>query len=223
MMSQPASACTSACLTSTATVSSLRMTPSRNSPSWPWLVKGSSATSHRMPISGTSFLMARMARQTRLSGLSASLPASSRKRGIGVGKQRDAGDGQFGGALGFAHALGRPRAARRPASTAPAVRLLSPSITNSGQIRSSVREQVLAHHAARPFVLPVAAHAHGQIEPLLRLRRVFNRCKAGAGFDRAAELDGHGGKLLQPHPCNASGPGMPLGRPRSLLGRRRGQ
>ncbi len=81
MMSQPASACTSACLTRTATVSSLRMTPSRSSPSWPWLVKGSSATSQSRPISGTSCLMARMARQTRLSGLSASLPVSSRKVG----------------------------------------------------------------------------------------------------------------------------------------------
>ena len=81
MMSQPACACTSACLTSTATVSSLRISPSRSNPSWPWLVKGSSATSHSTPISGTAFLMARMARQTRLSGLSASLPVSSRRLG----------------------------------------------------------------------------------------------------------------------------------------------
>ena len=35
---------------------------------------GSSATSQRMPISGTAFLMARTARHTRFSGLSPSLP-----------------------------------------------------------------------------------------------------------------------------------------------------
>ena len=105
MMSQPASAWTKACFTSTATVSSFRMTPSRNRPSWPWLVKGSSATSHRTPISGTSFLMARMARQTRLSGLSASLPVSSRRLRVGVRKERDAGNVQFGRALGFARDL----------------------------------------------------------------------------------------------------------------------
>ena len=38
MMSAPASASTKACFASISTVSSLAMTPSRNSPSWPWLV-----------------------------------------------------------------------------------------------------------------------------------------------------------------------------------------
>ena len=81
MMSQPASACTSACRTSTATVSSLRILPSSIRPSWPWLVKGSSATSQSTPSSGNSFLIARTDWQTRLSGLSASEPCSSRRDG----------------------------------------------------------------------------------------------------------------------------------------------
>ena len=81
MMSQPASACTSAWRTSTATVSSFKILPSAIRPSWPWLVKGSSATSQRMPRSGNSFLIARTAWQTRLSGLVASEPSSSRRDG----------------------------------------------------------------------------------------------------------------------------------------------
>ena len=67
--SQPASLCTSACLIITSTDSSFRIPPSRTMPSWPSVLKGSSATSQTMPISGTAFLAARMARQTRLSGL----------------------------------------------------------------------------------------------------------------------------------------------------------
>ena len=49
--------------------------PSRNRPSWPWLVKGSSATSSTTPTSGTAALIARGARPTRLSGSRSAGPA----------------------------------------------------------------------------------------------------------------------------------------------------
>ena len=97
--------------------------------------------------------MARMARQTRLSGLSASVPSSSRRAGIGIGKQREAGNGQLGRPLGGAHRLvdrqpldARHRGDRRADSL--------PSTRNSGQIRSSVvstcsRTMRRAHSARR--------------------------------------------------------------------------
>ena len=47
-----------------------------------------------MPSSGTACLMARQAAQTRLSGLSASEPVSSRPRRVGVGKERHRGDAE---------------------------------------------------------------------------------------------------------------------------------
>src|SRR6478609_4853967 len=136
MISQPASAWTMACLTNTATVSSLRMTPSRSSPSWPWLVKGSSATSQRMPTSGTSRLIAPMARQTRLSGLSASLPVSSRRLGSVYGKSAMQGMARRA-ARSASRTAWSIDSRSTPGIEGTGMRVFSPSITNKGQIRSS--------------------------------------------------------------------------------------
>jgi hypothetical protein len=76
-MSQPARVWTSACSTSRAMVGSLAMSPFSIIPSWPWSVKGSSATSHMMPTSGAASFMARTARQMTPFGSAASEPAAS--------------------------------------------------------------------------------------------------------------------------------------------------
>ncbi len=154
MMSQPASACTSACRTSTATVSSLRILPSSISPSWPWLVKGSSATSQSTPRSGNSFLIARTDLQTRLSAFSASEPVLVAQGSLGIGKQRDAGDVEPGRALGVADRLIDGDAVDPGHRGDGGALVLWPSTTNSGQIRSSVvrtfsRTSRRAHSALR--------------------------------------------------------------------------
>ena len=163
MMSQPASACTSACRTSTATVSSLRIRPSSISPSWPWLVKGSSATSQSTPRSGNSFLIARTDLHTRLSGLTrfgAVLVAQGR---LGIGKQRDAGDVQLHRALGVAHRLvdGEPLHARHRGDR----RARIVAVDHEQRPDQIVRGQhVFPHQPARPFRLAVAARADHEIE-----------------------------------------------------------
>ena len=72
--SQPALACVTACLHSTARVSSFTTSPSTNKPSWPWDVNGSSATSQMTPMLVVAAFTARTARQTKLSGLKLSSP-----------------------------------------------------------------------------------------------------------------------------------------------------
>ena len=71
-----------------------------------------------MPSSGTAALMARQARQTRLSGLSASEPGLVAPRRVGIGKERDRRDAELGRALGASHRLVDRSGARRRASTA---------------------------------------------------------------------------------------------------------
>ena len=139
-------------------------------------------------MSGTSFLIARIAWQTRLSGLSASLPVFVAQAGIGVGKQREAGDVELGGALRLAHRLvdrepldARHRGDRRRACCVP-------STMNSGQIRSSV--------------VSTFSRTMRRVHSDLRLRRMRVVSSSGAArasastgrrrdFDRATVFDGH--------------------------------
>ena len=108
--------------------------------------------------------------------------------GIGIGKQRDAGDGKLGGPLGVPHRLidREPLDARhrrhRDARLRPVDQEQRPDQIVRGQ-------DVLAHHAPRPLGLPVAARAGGEVEPLDRPG--FDRGETG--FDRTAVLDGHCG------------------------------
>ena len=174
MMSQPASACTSACRTSTATVSSLRMRPSSISPSWPWLVKGSSATSQSTPRSGNSFLIARTDLHTRLSGLSGLRTVLVAQGRLGIGKQRDAGDVQLHRALGVAHRLvdAEPLDAGHRGDR----RALVVAVDHEQRPDQIVRGQdVFPHQPARPFRLAVAARADRQIERQGRRARLRAR------------------------------------------------
>ena len=107
---------------------------------------------------------------------------------IGVGKEREAGDGELGGALGVAHGLvdrqplDAGHGGDRHARLGPVDQKQRPDQVVGG-------EHVLAHHAPRPVGLAVAARASGEVEagggPCLD--------RGEAGFDRAAVFDGHGG------------------------------
>ena len=138
--------------------------------------------------------MARIARQTRLSGLSASLPSSSRSLRVGIGKQRDAGDVELGRAFGVAHRLvdRKPLDARhggdRRARSRPIDQEQRPDQVVGG-------EHVLAHQPPRPFGLAVAARPNGEIAAGFGRGRCLglDRRQTGAGFDRAAVFDGHCG------------------------------
>ena len=137
-MSAPASAWTSAWRTRISTVSSFRIRPSRISPSWPWLVKGSRATSTTMPRSGTAALIARDGAADQVAGpaglgavLAAQGPVDHREQrhrrdaevagaaaGLGGAGQVEAGDPR----QRFDRLLGRPRPRRsaRSGRTGPA-------------------------------------------------------------------------------------------------------
>ena len=141
--SQPASACTNAWRHSTATVSSLTIAPSRSRPSWPWLVNGSSATSHITPISGTARLIAETARQTRFSGFAASSPSGVLSAGSVTGKTAT---------IGIPSAAASPTASTRrgivnrytPGNVPTSTLSSGPSWTKTGQIRSSMSSRVSA-------------------------------------------------------------------------------
>ena len=67
-ISQPAAAWIRPCSTSRSIVASFNTRPFSIMPSWPWVVKGSSATSHMIPTSGAASFIAFTARQIRPSG-----------------------------------------------------------------------------------------------------------------------------------------------------------
>ena len=116
--------------------------------------------------------------------------------GIGIGKQRDAGDGELRRPARRRAPPDRSRAARRPASRHrnPRLRPVDQEQRPDQIVRG---EDVLAHHAPRPLGLPVAARAGGEVEPLDRPG--FDRGEAG--FDRTAVLDGHCGAPCLIGPC----------------------
>ena len=109
---------------------------------------------------------------------------------VGIWKQRQAGDRELRGALGFAHRLidRKPFDARhgvdRHARTRPIDQEQRPDQVVGG-------ERVLADQPPRPFGLAVAARAHGKIEAGSALD-AWPR-PGQAGFDRPAVFDGHYG------------------------------
>ena len=189
MMSQPASACTSACRTSTATVSSLRILPSSISPSWPWLVKGSSATSQSTPRSGKFLLDGAHRLADEIVGIDA---PRSRARRAATARYRETA--RCRGCSSFtARSASRTAWSTLSRSTpgieATAVRVLWPSTTNSGQIRSSVvrtfsRTSRRAHSALRLRRGRTARSRAGAARAVCSPRRV-------AHFDRTPEFDRH--------------------------------
>ena len=83
---------------------------------------------------------------------------------IGIGKERDAGDGEFRGAFGFAHDLiDREAFDARHGGDRHAGFLSVGDKKRPDQVGG--RERVLAHHAADPVGAAQAARALGQIEP----------------------------------------------------------
>ena len=80
-----------------------------------------------------------------------------------------------------------------PGMEATGLRAFVPSTTNSGQIRSSDRQHVLAHQAARPVGLAVAARADGEIEAELGRGGRSDRADPGFRLERTAVFDSHCG------------------------------
>ena len=140
-------------------------------------------------MSGTSFLMARIAWQTRFSVVErfgAGFVALAR---LGIGEQREARDGELGGPLrGADRFIDREaldvghRGDRRPDLGALDQKQRPDQVVG--------REYMLAHHAPRPFGAAVAARTYRQIE-------AFGRGSASTGegrprSQRPAEFDRHG-------------------------------
>ena len=121
---------------------------SSSRPSWPWLVKGSSATSVSMPSSGKRFFSSRTARGTRPSGLVASRPSARLQRRVDHREQRHHRDAERHALLGHgqqaveAEALHAGHARRRPA---PARGRRARTPAGSGP---AARSAVLAHQCA---------------------------------------------------------------------------
>ena len=112
---------------------------------------------------------------------------------IGVGEEGKTGDGKFGGTFGFAHGLvdRQPLDIRHRRDRG--ARILSVhDEQRPDQVVGS--DLVLAHHAARPLVAAVTAHAHGEVERrALRLDGLrIDRNEADLVLQRTAELDRHG-------------------------------
>ena len=154
MMSQPASACTIAWLLQDldrlVIVRHSRRASRRHGRA---MVNGSSATSHITPSSGTACFTARMARQTRFSGLRPRAPSASCAR-ASPGKSRSPGC--------RAHAPRRPRrpglgstGGRRRASRERRARVLLVVHENRPD-QVSRGQHVLGDQPARPVVAPVA-------------------------------------------------------------------
>ena len=110
---------------------------------------------------------------------------------VGIGKQREAGDGELGGAFGVAHGLvdREPLDARHRGDRRARARAVDQE-QRPDQVVGG--EHVLAHQPPRPFGLAVAARTDGEIERGFGRRLRLDRGEAAFGFDRAAVFDGHG-------------------------------
>ena len=189
MISAPASAWTRACLTRISTVSSLTMTPSRKQP-----VMAVAGIGIERDIAEDADLRHRLLDRADgaadeivgIERLGSVLVAQLR---VGIGKQREAGDVELGGALGRPHRLldrepldARHRGDRRA------------GVVGHEQRPDQVvhRQHVLAQQAPRPFGLAVAARADGEVEPEFRLGgRRLDRADPRFGLDRSAVFDSH--------------------------------
>ena len=188
MMSQPASACTSACLVEHGDRFVVEDFAVAHQPVMAVAGEGierdvgEQADLRHCLLDGAQRAADQIVRVERLA---AGLVAQLR---IGVGEQRQAGDGQLGGAFGLAHRLvdGQPldaghRRHRRP-RIVPVHDEQRPDQVVGGEL-------VLAHHAAHPFAAPVAARADGKVEAFAG--GLLDGGQMAAGFDGAAEFDCH--------------------------------
>ena len=129
----------------------------------------------------------------RVNGLAAGLVAQG---GVGIGKERDAGDGQLGRPLGLAHGL-VDRKPLDPGHGGHRNPGLLPVHDEQRPDQVIGGEDVFPHHPPRPFAAAVTAQAGGQVEPVGGVnRRALDRGQVGAGFDRTPELDSHSTGLL---------------------------
>ena len=207
MMSQPASACTSACLTSTATVSSLRISPSRMQAVMAVAGEGierdvgQEADLRHFLLDGAHGAADQIVRVERFA---AGLVAQVR---VGIGKQREAGDGQLGGAFGLAHRL----VDRQPLDAGHRGHWRARVVAVHDEQRPDQvvgGELVLAHHAARPFAAPVAAQADGEIEAFGTRRSLSTgarRLRASMGRPNLIAI-GVSGRLFLAGPASARYP-----------------
>ncbi len=109
-------------------------------------------------------------------------------QGLGVGKQRDAGNVEFYGALGVAHRLidTEPVDARHRSDACALVVAIDHEQRPDQVIRG---ENVFPNQPARPFGFPIAARANHQIERGAGEEGVPPR--RVAHFDRTPEFDRH--------------------------------
>src|SRR5262249_14023292 len=123
----------------------------------------------------------------RIERLAASFIAQFRIR---IRKERNAGDGQVGGALGFAHYLIDRQSLHtwhggdwRPRFVAVHHEQRPDQVVGA--------KNMLAHHSAGPFGAPVATHAYGEVEgvALYFLRLMISGHKADFALEWAAEFD----------------------------------
>ena len=137
MMSQPASASTRACLTSTSTVSSLRISPSLEQAVMAVAGIGierdvaQDADVGHFLLDGADGAADEVVRVERLG---AGLVAQA---GVGIGEQGEAGDVAAAPRVRRRAPPRRPKSAPPRASSPPGCGCVSPSMRNSGQIRSS--------------------------------------------------------------------------------------
>ena len=110
-----------------------------------------------------SFLIARQALQTRLLSLKASLPRSSLRCGSVYGKNAIAGRPSLT-ARSASRTASSMLSRSTPGIAATGTRRFSPSMRNSGQIRSFVVSTCSCDQSPRPFGLAVAARAVGEVE-----------------------------------------------------------
>ncbi len=130
---------------------------------------------------------------------------------IGVGKQRDAGDGKLGGACRFAHGLIDAQALDARHRRHRHARLLS---VHHEQRPDQIvgGELMLAHHAPQPFGAAVAAHAHRQVERVAcNVAAVrLDRHEANFPLQGSTEFDCHT-RISRGHPFSGSQAALPAG------------
>src|SRR6266568_3172007 len=168
MMSQPASAWTSAWRVRISTVSSLPTSPLRSTPSWPCVVKGSSATSQSTPRSGCAALTARTARQTRFSGFVASSPSGDLRSSGVTGKNATQGMPRLFASPAASTSAGI-ESRSTPGMEATGARAARSSCTKTGQMKS-------------PGVSTCSATIR-RVQSSRRLRRMRTRGKVPSGRD----------------------------------------
>ena len=163
MMSQPASACTSACCTSISMVASLCTSPSRDQPVM--AVAGIGIERHIAQHADLRHRLLDRAHRAadQIVGVDGFAPVFAFQLGIGVGETARSPECPGPPLPSPPPPPGRPTAAPRRAWRRSASRLFSPSITKSGQIRSARRQRVFGHQPPRPVVAAQAAHAGGGI------------------------------------------------------------